>query len=173
MIDPKHVTIDQLREKLPARLARWAREIWCAAEIYQLDTVVLAAIMDRESQGGDTLIPRGLCGAGDHGHGRGIMQIDDRWHAQFIATGLWQEAAFAALYGARLLRQNLDVLAGDYPSAIAAYNVGATAVRFALARLPPASPLDKRIAALDVITTGHYVAGVLKIRDELLHLLSS
>lgn len=173
MIDPTQVTVDQLRAKLPSRLARWAAELWHAAELYHVSAVVLAAIMDRESLGGDALVPRGPTGSGDFGHGRGLMQIDDRAHPAFVATGLWQEPAFAVLYGARLLRQNLDAFQGDYPAAIGAYNAGAKRVRFALAALPPGAPQDKRIAAIDMVTTRCYVSGVLAIRDQLLHAIST
>lgn len=165
------VTVDQLK-RMPPRLARYALEIWCAAELYRVDPVVLAAILERESLGGDALTPPGPRGTGDGGHGRGLMQIDDRWHGSFVDTGLWREPAFALLYAARLLRQALDALGDDYSPAIGAYNAGTARVRSILATLPSTAPLEQRIAAIDQVTTRHYVAGVLRIRDELLQQIS-
>lgn len=166
-------TLDQL-QRLPPRLARYALEIWCAAALYHVDPVVLAAILERESRGGDALTPQGPRGTGDGGHGRGLMQIDDRWHGPFIATGLWREPPFALLYAARLLREALDALGSDdYGPAIGAYNAGTARVRSILATLPAAASIEQRIATIDRATTSHYVAGVLRIRDELLQAMST
>lgn len=162
------ITIDQLR-KLPERLARYALEIWCAAALYRVDPIVLAAILERESLGGDALTPPGPRGTGDGGHGRGLMQIDDRWHRAFVATGLWREPPFSLLYAARLLRQSFDALgADDYGPAIGAYNAGTARVRSLLAALPATATIEQQIATIDRVTTHHYVAGVLRIRDQLL-----
>ena len=109
---------------MPDRIKQWAMELGMAAEVYALDVFVLAAIMDRESRGGEALTPKGPHGVGDQGHGRGLMQIDDRWHKLFVATGLWQEPIFNFMYAARLLRQNLDAAKGDLRQAVAAYNCG-------------------------------------------------
>jgi soluble lytic murein transglycosylase-like protein len=160
------VQVEQL-QRLPPRLARWALEIYCAAALYRLEPVVLAAILERESRGGEALSPPGPAGVGDGGHGRGLMQIDDRWHGAFVATGLWAEPVIALVYGARLLRQSLDALGGDYPAAIGAYNAGIGRVRQVLAGLSPTASLGQRIAAIDRVTTNAYVAGVLRMRDAL------
>lgn len=165
------VTVDQL-QRMPPRLSRYALEIWCAAELYRVDPVVLAAILERESLGGDALTPPGPRGTGDGGHGRGLMQIDDRWHGPFVATGLWREPPFALLYAARLLRQALDALGGEYGPAIGAYNAGTARVRGLLATLPATASVQQRIDVIDQVTTQHYVAGVLRIRDELLQQIS-
>lgn len=165
-------TPDQL-QRLPPRLARYALEIWCASALYRVDPVVLAAIMERESRGGDALTPPVPSGTGDGGHGRGLMQIDDRWHGPFIATGLWREPAFALLYAARLLREALDALGGEYGPAIGAYNAGTARVRSILATLPTTAPIQQRINVIDEVTTQHYVSGVLRIRDELLCAIST
>jgi soluble lytic murein transglycosylase-like protein len=159
-------SVEQL-QRLPPRLARWALEIHCAAALYRLDPLALAAIVERESRGGEALSPPGPAGVGDGGHGRGLMQIDDRWHGLFVSTGLWTEPAFALLYGARLLRQGLDAFKGDYPAAIGSYNAGISRVQLALASLPPTASAGQRIAAIDRVTTQAYVAGVLKLREQL------
>jgi hypothetical protein len=159
-------SVEQL-QRLPQRLAKWALEIACAAAAYRVDPLVLAAILERESRGGEALDPPGPAGLGDGGHGHGLMQIDDRWHVPFIATGLWAEPAFALLYGARILRQGLDAFGGDYPAAIGSYNGGIPRVRLTLAGLPPAAGPGQRVAAIDRVTTNAYVAGVLRIREQL------
>jgi hypothetical protein len=40
-------------------------------------------------------------GVGDHGHGRGLMQIDDRWHPDFIASGKWRDSRENIRYAIR------------------------------------------------------------------------
>jgi soluble lytic murein transglycosylase-like protein len=159
-------SLEELR-RLPPRLAQWALEVQCAASMYRLDPLVLAALLERESSGGEALSPPGPAGVGDCGHGRGLMQIDDRWHRLFVSTGLWAEPAFALLYGARLLRRGLDAFKGDYPAAIGSYNAGISRVQLTLASLPPAASIGQRIAAIDRVTTQAYVAGVLKVREQL------
>jgi len=158
------VQLAQLR-RLPQRISKWALEIHCAAALYHLDPLVIAAILERESKGGDALMPPGPRGKGDGGHGHGLMQLDDRWHKPFIATGLWAEAAPAMVYAARLLRQGLDAFGGDYPETIGSYNAGIGGVRRALADLPADASLEKRVAAIDKATTDAYVAGVLWLRE--------
>ena len=171
MIDPTRITLPHL-QLLPERISRWAAPIFFGASMYGLDPVALAAIMERESEGGDTLTPKGPKGTGDNGHGRGLMQIDDRWHSTFVASGLWKEAPFAVLYAARLLRMALDAFDGDYPAAIGAYNAGVNGIRSQLMTLPPSAKPERRIAIMDEVTTDHYVAGVLRIRDDFLHRIS-
>jgi soluble lytic murein transglycosylase-like protein len=158
---------------LPARLARWARELAAASLVTGVAPFLLAAVMDRESVGGEMLRPRGPTGTGDGGHGRGLMQVDDRYHASFAGAVfgrstryLWQDAAFACLYGARLLEENLRAFAGDELAAVASYNASASRVRAALAVLPQDATGDARLAAVDSVTTGgNYVSDVLGHRN--------
>lgn len=56
-----------------------------------LQPSVVAAIGSRESAWGLLLSPKGPNGTGDQGHGRGLMQIDDRFHQQFIRSGKWSD----------------------------------------------------------------------------------
>ena len=37
------------------------------------------------------LRPPGPAGRGDHGHGHGLLQIDDRFHERFIRSGKWSD----------------------------------------------------------------------------------
>ncbi len=160
---PPAIQLVQL-QRLPPRVARWSPEIWCAAFLYQLDPIALAAIVERESHGGETLKPPGPGGVGDNGHGRGLMQIDDRWHAAFVATGLWSQPVFSVLYGAKLLREALDAFGNDYTVAFGAYNAGIGRVREVIAQLPSNATMAERIAAIDQVTTDAYATGVAQLR---------
>jgi hypothetical protein len=96
------------------------------------------------------------------GHGRGLMQIDDRWHREWLAAHDWRDPAQNVAYGASLLRDNLLMLGGRLPASIAAYNAGADRARKIL--MVTAGLPDVEVhAALDAITQGHdYVSDVLR-----------
>jgi len=108
--------------RLPKRLAPFVEAFEKVSLICQVDKFIIAAICDRESGGGVYLIPRGPGGKGDKGFGHGLMQIDSRYHAKWIQKTAWWEPEENILYGARLLRENLDYFKGDEFPAIAAYN---------------------------------------------------
>ena len=98
---------------------------------------VVAGIGSRESAWGRFLSPQGPTGTGDGGHGRGLMQIDDRFHQDFINSGQWTDAKANIDYG-------IDNVLSDYydyldintnlegkdllRGAIASYNAGPTSV---------------------------------------------
>lgn len=157
---------------LPIRLVRWRLQFESAAQLCAVDAATLAAICDRESRGGDALSPRGPGGTGDGGRGHGLMQVDSRYHPTFIAAvgpdgaHLWKQPNWNILYGATLLRMNLDRLEQYYPAAIAAYNASLARVRRALDSVAMLAPEDPwRIKALDSVTTGgNYVSNVLASR---------
>ena len=70
---------------------------------------------------------------GDHGHGHGICQIDDRWHKDFLDkhnNGLDPESNIN--YAATLLASNLRSSKGDLFMAVAGYNAGLGNVRKAI-----------------------------------------
>lgn len=157
---------------LPPRLERWRELAVAVGSIYKLDPALLLAIMDRESRGGDALKPPGPGGTGDAGHGRGLMQIDDRSHTGFLGAKdwagrmLWQQPAFNVLYAASLLRTNLDALGGDMPAAVASYNCGLGSVKRALAKMAPNATPAQRIHVLDSYTANrNYVSDVLAKRE--------
>jgi hypothetical protein len=143
-----------LRASLPPRLARFGAELAAAAvrtapaELgARAWAFLLAGVMDRESRGGDVLSPRGPAGTGDVGHGRGLMQIDDRpYHLteddprynqkeaarsvvrmDFIESGDWADPVKNIAFGAAHLRFYYDQ-ADSLPAAIAAYNAGPKAL---------------------------------------------
>ena len=135
-----------LRKALPSRLARWARELALAFEETSVDPFLLAAIMDRESNGGGTLKPPGPTGTGDLGHGRGLMQIDDRAHKVWVATHDWQDPLTNIIKGAEEIkskRASLARLLGRGPSLneiIAAYNTGEGNVKKSVTASSPRHP---------------------------------
>lgn len=95
------------------------------------DLYDLAAICDRESCGGLTLHPKGPGGTGDGGHGRGLMQIDDRSFPEFCGSDKWKNPRENILFGALVLSLKWKAL-GVKSQAIAAYNCGVGNVRRAL-----------------------------------------
>lgn len=162
------------RSALPDKLGRWLPQFISAELCYNIDVPTLAAICERESLGGEALTPKGPTGTGDHGHGHGLMQIDDRSHGGFLSARfwdgvrLWQDPCFNILFAARLLRWNLNATEDDLPLSIAAYNCGLKRARWVLAQRQSLI-IDEatRIRALDSATAnGDYVTHVLKLRKQ-------
>ena len=60
---------------------------------------------------------------GDYGHGRGLMQIDDRWHRAYVAAHRDDDHAANIDYGAALLASEYR-RRGTWPDALTAYNSG-------------------------------------------------
>ena len=148
----------------PKPIAQWAPDIAGEALKTGLSPLLIAAVMQQESGGRDPKV------VGFDGHGRGLMQIDDRYHPTFCAARfdgkqgpLLCELPWASIaYGAALLRKNLLFFGGDLWPAVAAYNAGPITVRRAIDRagghvLSPGA----RIAAADAVThRGEYIARV-------------
>jgi hypothetical protein len=88
------------RAALPKSGQRYAQSFLHAADAFGLSPFLLAAICDRESRYGAALAPDLT---GDCGHGRGLMQIDDRAHPEWIALGAWRDPAQNVLKGAHVL----------------------------------------------------------------------
>lgn len=112
--------------------------IMAAARAHDIQPAIIVAIGSRASGWGTLLTPKGPHGTGDHGHGRGLMQIDDRLH-EFARSGKWNlpgpninyGAGILALYRRELLRMGLE---GDFllRATLAAYNCGCANVRKAI-----------------------------------------
>lgn len=162
---------------LPKNLYRWWDLCVAAEHLHGVESALILAILDRESLGGEALRPRGPEGLGDKGHGRGLMQIDDRYHKEFCAelmtdgSPAWANPWRNVEYGARLLHGHLErFLRRPRPTdaAIAAYNAGADAVdRVFLELTEPVTEYRER-RELDNITTGqNYVTDVLRRRDNI------
>ena len=130
---------------LQSEVLPWKKLINNAAVRHEIDPALIAAIISRESRGKNII--------GDYGHGRGLMQIDDRWHREFLDSnydGL--EPGANIDYGTKLLRANLDRFDGDVRAAIAAYNAGVGAVHRALGQ---GKDVDR------VTTGGNYSSDIL------------
>ncbi len=96
-------------------------QIGAAAARHHLDPRLLAAVAAQETGGPGTDSGRNI--VGDGGHGRGLFQIDDRWHA-FARDPAALDPARNADYAAGLLQANLQRYGGDVKAALSAYNTG-------------------------------------------------
>ena len=99
----------------------FAPQIAAAAKQYNLDPTLLAAVAAQETGG-----PGATSGAnvvGDGGHGHGVFQIDDRYHA-FASTAAAMDPAQNADYAAGMLSGLLQKYGGNVHAALSAYNAG-------------------------------------------------
>jgi hypothetical protein len=98
----------------------YGSEIAAAATRHHLEPRLLAAVAAQETGGPGADSGRNI--VGDAGHGHGIFQIDDRWHA-FARSPAAMDPARNADYAAGMLESNLNRY-GDLRSALSAYNAG-------------------------------------------------
>jgi hypothetical protein len=75
------------------------------------------ALGDRESGWGIYLSPPGPAGTGDQGHGHGLMQIDDRSHAPWLAANDWTDPYVNVSKGVEILKENLNFFGSERPVA--------------------------------------------------------
>src|SRR5579875_1111867 len=115
------MTIDPAASRLAAEGVAYAPEIASAARRHGLDPNLLAAVAAQETGGPDSNAGRNVVGDGGHGHG--LFQIDDRWHA-FAATPAAMEPAQNADYAASMLSGLLKEYGGNVREALSAYNSG-------------------------------------------------
>lgn len=116
---------------LKAAQSYWPLVQAIAADV-GVPAVTLLAIMWRESYFGLNLTPPGPGGTGDFGHGRGLMQIDDRAHAEWIREHDWGDPAENIRKGAQVLKEAHDFFRAKglvdgklWQATLAAYNAGA------------------------------------------------
>ena len=120
----------------------WRDIIEAAAGAHGIRPCVIAGIGSRESGWGLLLEPPGPAGTGDGGHGRGLMQIDDRSFPEFCAGEEWKDPEPNVGFGCEVLaekrayiRKRLILGADDELRAtVAAYNCGQGNVLKVLAR---------------------------------------
>jgi hypothetical protein len=96
-------------------------QIAAAATRHHLEPRLLAAVAAQETGGPGSDSGRNVVGDGGHGHG--VFQIDDRWHA-FARSPAAMDPATNADYAAGLLESNLRRYGGDTRAALSAYNSG-------------------------------------------------
>jgi hypothetical protein len=107
---------------LPEPFDEWADYIYSAADKYDLETSLIAAMIWCESAGKNTI----------NGHGHGLMQIDARRYNTWLKVnenGL--NPATNIDFGISILRKNIDYF-GKIADGIAAYNCGIDLVEEAL-----------------------------------------
>lgn len=115
------MNVDPIASRLAAAGAAYAPQIAAAARRHAVDPELLAAVAAQETGG-----PSSNSGAnivGDGGHGRGLFQIDDRWHA-FASTPAAMDPAKNADYAAGMLSGLLKQYGGNIREALSAYNAG-------------------------------------------------
>lgn len=103
----------------------FAPEIARAAATYRLDPRLLAAVAAQETGGPGSNAGRNVVGDGGHGHG--IFQIDDRFHA-FARSDRAMAPQANANFAARMISGLLKRY-GDVRSALCAYNAGSPHAR--------------------------------------------
>lgn len=106
---------------LARRGVAYAPEIVEASQKYGVSAQLLAAVAAQEtggpgSNGGSNVV-------GDGGHGRGLFQIDDRWHS-FARTSAAMDPQANAEYAAGMIAGLLKRYGGDVHKALSAYNAG-------------------------------------------------
>ena len=100
----------------------YGTQITAAATRHHLDPRLLAAVAAQETGGPGSDSGRNVVGDGGHGHG--LFQIDDRWHA-FARTPAAMDPSQNADYAAGMLQSNLAQYGGNVRAALSAYNAGA------------------------------------------------
>lgn len=115
------MNIDPIASRLATQGVAYAPEISGAARRHGLDPELLAAVAAQETGGPDSNAGHNV--VGDGGHGRGIFQIDDRWHA-FARTPAAMNPDRNADYAARMLSGLLARYKGNVHEALSAYNAG-------------------------------------------------
>ncbi len=98
----------------------YGTQISAAATRHNLDPRLLAAVAAQETGGPSSDSGRNIVGDGGHGHG--LFQIDDRWHA-FARTPGAMDPARNAEYAAGMIGSNVQKY-GSVRAALAAYNSG-------------------------------------------------
>ena len=106
---------------LAAHGVAFAPQIAQAAARHSVDPVLLAAVAAQETGGPGSNAGRNI--VGDGGHGRGLFQIDDRFHA-FARTAEAMEPSANADYAAGMIAGLLRRYGGNVREALSAYNAG-------------------------------------------------
>ena len=96
-------------------------QIAAAATRHHLEPRLLAAVAAQETGGPGSDSGRNIVGDGGHGHG--VFQIDDRWHA-FARSPAAMDPASNADYAAGMLESGVRRYGGDIRAALSAYNAG-------------------------------------------------
>jgi Transglycosylase SLT domain len=115
------MSLDPVASRLANTGVAFASQIESAARRYGLNPNLLAAVAAQETGGPGTNAGHNILGDGGHGHG--LFQIDDRWHA-FASTKAAMDPAQNADYAAGMLSGLLKRYGGNVHEALSAYNSG-------------------------------------------------
>ncbi len=115
------LTTDPVAASLAAHGVAFAPQIARAAERHGLSPTLLAAVAAQETGGPGSNAGHNVVGDGGHGHG--LFQIDDRWHA-FARSPAAMDPAKNADYAAGMLSGLLKRYGGNLHAALSAYNAG-------------------------------------------------
>jgi hypothetical protein len=130
--------IPSVAGQLAARGVAFAPQIAAAAARHRVDPELLAAVAAQETGGPGSNSGRNVVGDGGHGHG--IFQIDDRWHA-FARSSAAMDPAANADYAAGMLSGLLGRYGGNVRAALCAYNAGAPSATGAVTTWPDGQSL--------------------------------
>ena len=124
------MNVDSAASRLASQGVAYAPQIASAARRHGVDPDLLAAVAAQETGGPGSNAGRNV--VGDGGHGRGLFQIDDRWHA------------FAESPGAMNPGQNADYAAGMISGLLSRY--GGTSIAHCRPTTPavPTRPAPRR-----------------------------
>jgi len=100
---------------------RYGAQIGAAARANGLDPRLLAAVAAQESGGPG--LNSGANIVGDGGHGRGLFQLDDRYHA-IARTPAAMDPGTNAAYAGKFLSGLIQQFGGNLRAALSAYNAG-------------------------------------------------
>ncbi len=115
------MSIDPIASRLATDGVAFAPEIVTAARRHGLDPELLAAVAAQETGGPGSNAGHNV--VGDGGHGRGLFQIDDRWHP-FASTPAAMDPGRNADYAAGMISGLLKRYGDDVHEALSAYNAG-------------------------------------------------
>ena len=113
--------VDSAASRLASQGVAYAPQIAGAARRHGLDPDLLAAVAAQETGGPGSNAGHNV--VGDGGHGRGLFQIDDRWHP-FAETPAAMDPGENADYAAGMLSGLLSRYGGNVRRALSAYNAG-------------------------------------------------
>lgn len=114
--------------ELPKRYEAFREPIARAAEKHGIPPEILFAIVRKESDGRVDV-------TGSDGHGQGPFQIDDRYHADWLAKNEnGRDLDSAADYAASLMADNLKRTGGDMEKALVLYNASPKRMTEVIAR---------------------------------------
>lgn len=120
--------LELFRGAVPSRSREFIDDLWRVGQETGISPVLLWAIMEWESRSSTALSPPGPAGTGDGGHGRGLMQIDDRYHGDWLATNEWWVPLRNIRKGAEIFQGNVrffQARPGNSPMTVKGTVIGA------------------------------------------------